>query len=147
MANPCTKDRTVKNVRLFIGGMDEQSRYAIQQFLEWFEVDRKLERIVWASLKKKELQRKKQAEKLTRRRRTGEFGYYVLPKDKGVPTEPSPLTVIGSCKCGGLMTGEPLPGCETKLTGRVFYKECDSCSYYSELFKKGNIYEEIEGGT
>lgn len=71
---------------------------------------------------------------------------------KGVPPKPKedrqqpPLTVIGICECGGRIMGEPLQSCETKRSGRVFYKECSSCSYYAEVVKKGNKFTELEGG-
>lgn len=61
--------------------------------------------------------------------------------------EPPELTVIGLCpKCGSPLGGYPLPGCESSKTGRVFYKECRGCTYYSELYKRRNNYIEIEGG-
>jgi len=56
-------------------------------------------------------------------------------------------TPIGICSCGGLIVGAQLPGCESRDTGRIFYKECSSCSYYSELFHDGDKYREVEGGA
>lgn len=145
MPNPCNKDRTPENIRLFTAGMAVDSRYAIQQFLEWFGVDSELEEILGTILKEKEERQRKQAESLrSRARKTPDnFGM----ERRGIaPPEPKRLTPIGICKCGGTMTGEPVPGCETKLTGRTFYKECDTCTYYSELFKIDDTYKEIEGG-
>ena len=50
-----------------------------------------------------------------------------------------PKVVIGFCpSCNSQLVGTPLKGCETKKTGRYFYKECSSCSYYAEIFKSGN---------
>jgi hypothetical protein len=55
--------------------------------------------------------------------------------------------VIGKCpKCTSDMTGFPYPGCEVKKTGRYFYKECTACTYYVEIFKRGNKFTEMEGG-
>jgi hypothetical protein len=55
--------------------------------------------------------------------------------------------VIGFCpKCGGNLRGEPTPGCEQKKSGRMFYKECQTCTYYAEVWKKKNKYHETEGG-
>ncbi len=145
MPNPCTKERTIKNIRLFIAGMEVNSRYAIHQFLEWFEVDAGLEKIFHTILREKEERQRKQAESLrSRARRTPDN--FDRERRGIAPPEPKRLTPIGICKCGGTMTGEPVPGCETKLTGRTFYKECDTCSYYSELFKIDDTYKEIEGG-
>lgn len=147
MTNPCNKDRTLENVRLFIGGMTEDSRYAIQQFLEWFDVDSELNEIVHTILKYKEERRRNEAESLRSKARRRPDRVDADQERRGLaPSEPRPLTPMGICKCGGVLTGEPVPGCETKLNGRVFYKECDTCSYYSELFKIDNIFKEIEGG-
>jgi len=57
--------------------------------------------------------------------------------------------IVGLCRhCGGEVWGGHMPTCETKLTGRVFYKECSTCTYYAEIFKHGrNRYREEEGGT
>jgi hypothetical protein len=76
------------------------------------------------------------------------------PKGAGKPSppkrEPEPhkmLTVVGFCpQCKSVVKGEPMPGCESKSSGRVFYKECTACKYYSEIFKKRNKHYEVEGG-
>ena len=59
--------------------------------------------------------------------------------------EPLPMPPVKMCECGGIISGMPLPGCETKTTGRFFYSECDTCSYWVELIKDGAIY--IERGN
>jgi hypothetical protein len=67
-------------------------------------------------------------------------------------TEPEKLPfVVGVCpKCDSMLGGLPLPSCETKKTGRVFYKECSSCEYYAEVWKKTKqkrtTYYQEEGG-
>ena len=141
--NQCTKDRTVKNVHRYLGAFSMECRYAIHQFLSWFDVDHKMEATVWSLLKSSELERARQAEELTdpdrrRDRRRGKF--YVV--------EPRPLEiVVGICpKCNGKLLGEPQPSCETRVSGRVFYKECSTCTYYVETIKKDNKYIELEGG-
>ncbi len=40
---------------------------------------------------------------------------------------------IGFHSCGGLITGEATPRCEREVSNRMFYSECDSCDYWSEL--------------
>jgi len=55
--------------------------------------------------------------------------------------------VVGFCpKCTSTMVGTVLPHCEAEESGRHFYSECTSCTYYSEIFKgrKGR-YIEIKG--
>lgn len=55
--------------------------------------------------------------------------------------------VIGVCpKCGGWIRGEPVGGCGGKKNGRHFYRECESCNYYAEIFKVRNKFKEVEGG-
>ena len=146
MPNPCNRDRTVKNVQLFIGAFHPQCTYAIQQFLEWFSIDRKLERIVWSTIKRREVVTRRHSEQGVARRRKGPLESELDRQAREVSREPRPMAPIGICNCGGLITGEPLPGCEARLSGRVFYRECNSCTYYSELFKIDKKYKEIEGG-
>lgn len=63
--------------------------------------------------------------------------------------EPQTLkVVVGFCpKCSSTMVGGPLPTCESDETGRNFYSECTTCTYYTEIFKgrKGR-YIEVKGG-
>lgn len=155
----CTKERTVKNIRQYLGSFDMNTRYAIQQFLEWFNVDRKLERIVWATLKKSEIIRAKQAEEisettdLARRLHAGEIKNAAEHKKivERVINEPGELgPVMGKCpKCGSNIRGNLMKVCG-KSAGNfgklTFYKECTACTYYSEIFKKRNKYIEVEGG-
>lgn len=54
--------------------------------------------------------------------------------------------VIGKCpKCGGWVRGQPVGSCSAKKTGRHFYRECESCNYYAEIFKVRNKFREVEG--
>ena len=76
------------------------------------------------------------------------------PPEKQGPLQPPPIKdnipqmPVGLCpRCDKVVKGYPMPGCESKKTGRIFYKECTSCSYYSEIFqKRKNRYTEVEGG-
>ena len=153
--NQCTRLRTVKNVQQWISSMEMGCRYSLQQFLEWFGVDRKLERIIWATLKKSEIIRKSDAEEAhTENKR------FVKAKEEGVPFHPNPdlirepdppRMVVGFCpRCSSNVTGFPVGGCsrdEPGTFGKVeFYKECGACSYYAQIWKKRNKYKEVEGG-
>jgi hypothetical protein len=53
------------------------------------------------------------------------------------------LPVVGICPlCGKAKKGRPLPGCETRKSGRVWYEECTICPYYMELIKTKSGYTE-----
>jgi hypothetical protein len=57
------------------------------------------------------------------------------------------MRVIGSCpRCGSNLMGLNLGGCEEEKSKRHYYKECSSCTYYAEIFKRGNKFYEMEGG-
>lgn len=72
----------------------------------------------------------------------------VQRRNKESVIEPKKLTtVVGICKrCGSELVGFPIPRCERKKSGRIFYKECSQCSYYSEIIRKGENFKEVEGG-
>jgi hypothetical protein len=58
-----------------------------------------------------------------------------------------PRMVVGFCpRCGKRVVGGPVKKCEYERTRRYFYKECTSCTYYSEIFHRRNIFTEVEGG-
>jgi hypothetical protein len=154
---PCTKERNVANVQKFIGSFSLDCRHAIQQFLEWFDVDRKLERIVWAWIKKSELTRAKQASDLVKKGKVYEKlqkGMPITKAERELAIDEPPLNigpVIGHCpRCGSNLQGAVQSTCSKAKAGKygraTFYKECSACSYYSEIFKKRNKYKEIEGG-
>jgi hypothetical protein len=157
------KELNVESVKAYLQSQDIQVVYALQQTLEWFGVGEKLERIVWAMLKRLELDNKRAAELAVYRfqKASGdktEVEEDTLPEEQEPgPTRTEPIditkelpplvTVVGLCpKCGSPLYGEPVPPCERKITNRVFYKECGGCSYYVEVIKRRNNYLEIEGG-
>ena len=72
----------------------------------------------------------------------------IPPEEQTTITEPFKYTmVVGICpRCSSKVVGGPIPKCEIKISGRVFYKECSACTYYVEIFKKGNKHREVEGG-
>ncbi|MHA2376676.1 MAG: hypothetical protein ACXAB9_10955, partial [Candidatus Thorarchaeota archaeon] len=54
-----------------------------------------------------------------------------------------PMPIVGICPlCGKAKRGRPLPGCETRKSGRVWYEECSICPYYMELMKTKSGYTE-----
>jgi hypothetical protein len=54
-------------------------------------------------------------------------------------------TVVREHECGGKITEYAMPICERTLTGRKTYRECDKCTWYSEVFLKTTEIE-YEGG-
>lgn len=154
--NQCNRDQKVKNVQQFIGSFSMDSRAAIQQFLEWFSVDRKLERIVWSWIKRSEVNRAKQSEEFLRDATIIErihSGDRVSKKERNLVIKNEPINVgpvIGTCiRCSSNIRGMAVGGCGKnagKFGKLTFYKECSACTYYSEIFKKGNKHIEVEGG-
>ncbi len=148
------KDFKVKDVQRFVGSYPLDSIHAIQQVLEWFGVNRKFERIVWSMIRRREVQHVKEVDAGKRR-----YAKYKKLKDEGKPyhppldevgTVPDISLVIGKCpRCDNNLLGMPTRACKKGVNGKfgglVFYKECASCTYYSEVFKKRNKYVEIEG--
>jgi len=66
-------------------------------------------------------------------------------KSKKLKQGPPPQ-LVGICpRCGGYLLGGATPNCESAKTGRLYYKICADCPYYSELFMKNDKLEEIEG--
>jgi hypothetical protein len=133
------------------------SRAAIQQFLEWFNIDRKMERIVWSWLKRSEVKRKREAEEMSRHNRIVErldAGEVVSKRERMsvVPPEPGNVgPVISFCpRCGSAVRGTTVGSCSKQKASTfgtlTFYRECGACTYYSEMFKKRNRYTEVEGG-
>ena len=144
------REMTVANVRYFVQGYPEETVHGLQQILMAFGVAPKMERILWATLKKAHIYRTADAE------RKRELFIKLKHKRSGVDREVvdydaldrAPVTIVGICpRCDGTVRGTTIASCETKLSGRVFYKECEDCIYYSETFKIDNKYREVEGGT
>jgi hypothetical protein len=99
-----------------------------------------------------ELQRKRTEEeaiKITKEREArGEIVERPCDGRGKVKEEVPPLKiVVGFCpRCNSKMVGTPVWGCAKDGNDRHFYKECTACTYYSEIFKKRNIFIEKEGG-
>jgi len=149
------RDFKVRAVHSFVGSYSLDSIHAVQQVLEWFGANRKLERIVWSMIKRMETTHVRNAEKHARtvaqyEKSVGE-GKPFHPDVDSIPEPPVIKYVVGKCpKCNSNLLGEPIKGCSKKTNGNfgglAFYKECSACTYYSEIFKKGNKHIEVEGG-
>lgn len=163
------KRLTVKNVKNYIRGHDRHHVVTMQQTLEWFGESRKLERILWSLLKKHEITQKYIAENKhkfkdikppdkpdTDRKDSTHNGLDKL-SDEAIAKakreaadrhELQPLTqVVHFCpKCGDPVYGVPQRSCKKRKHEPVFYKECKTCSWWAEVWRHGNKFEEVEGG-
>jgi hypothetical protein len=73
----------------------------------------------------------------------------VLPTkiDLEIRQNEAKMPVVGFCpRCGSVLGGQPCGGCKKLHYDRVFMKVCGTCSYYSEIFRRGNKHYEVEGG-
>jgi hypothetical protein len=149
------RDFKVKDVQSWVGSYDLDSIHAIQQVLERFGANRKLERIVWSMIKEMEVTHVRGAENHAKTKamyeKAIEAGKPFHPDPDSVPEPQNIKLVVGKCpKCNSNLLGEPIRGCAKQTNGNfgglTFYKECSACTYYSEIFKKGNKHIEVEGG-
>jgi hypothetical protein len=149
------RDFKVKAVQSFVGSYDLNSIHAIQQVLEWFGANRKLERIVWSMIKEMEVEHVRSAEKyaitVAKQDKAKVEGKPFHPDVDSIPAQQNIKMVVGKCpKCNSNLLGEPIKGCSKQTNGNfgglTFYKECSACTYYSQIFKKGNKHIEVEGG-
>lgn len=121
----------------------------VLQFLEVFDCCEELKIAVTAYLKhnKRYIQ---QQDRITAYRIEQEKEYLkqerMTDEDGAYPGEPPEPPVIGFCPdCGGLLGGLFISPCETKKTGRYFYRECSECSHFVEMLKHGDKYTEVKG--
>lgn len=110
--------------------------HSVRQVINMFDKNSELLPIINGMVEERDKQLRCKAEKrgLTSKQRRRLAG----KKNKTVIPTPRELTVIGLCKCGGVLEGEPMPGCETKKTGRIFYAQCQECDYYREVIREGD---------
>jgi len=157
------RELTVKNVRDFVLPYGISHLHTVQQVLMVFEANPKLERIIWALLKKDHLRRKKVSEMSLEAHndenvshKEGDCkkkGRKAASKTRDVTKQtelPELRVVVGTCPdCGNALKGEPINMCSKMRAkhGRVvFYKECVACKYFSETWLKRDRYVEIERG-
>lgn len=123
---------------------DSQGISAIGNFLLEFFPDHWITKDI-QELREEMLERDRiRAEALFRKRKLGGRGKpgKVRRPRRFEVREPPQMPPIGVCDCGGVLRGIRLPSCETNRTGRVFYSECDSCSFWMELIRDGDQYIE-----
>ena len=137
---PTVQDRMMWNgvdLEMYAKSFRPECIITVHQFLQLFQWDKNAEKILdyLINVKWKAGQRVK-AERVQRAKKARVF------RD-----EPGELnTIVGVCpRCGDMLLGEPIRGCENKSSGRLFYKECISCPYYYELFEKDLVLIESEG--
>ena len=171
-----TRPLTVKSVTELLYAYDEQAMHQLQQMLAYFGVAPKLERIVWAYLKKEYLRRKRMAEELTY---GGEYNekdpsHSLIveekklakanrdadklrkapperkPRKRVMPDPPKFTQVVDVCTCGASMVGTVIPTCGKVKYQPIFYKECVNCTRYVETYRQikrnRTIYTRSEGG-
>lgn len=128
------------DLELYIESHDPKCIGTVLTFLQLFQWDRKAEKALKFLIDKHRLNPFVPA---VRAKKWGKEDYH--PEQE--PGKRQVNYIVGICpRCGSPVHGEGLPRCELQKSGRVFYKECLTCTYYSELFRRGNEYIEIEGG-
>lgn len=148
---------TGRVVSTYAESFSDEAVSSVMQFLEVFSEDRseelfnKIRDVVHERRERlritAEANNKRRKELLEKQIGEYEMKERMAKEDGKFPGEPSPMPVIGFCpKCGRKLLGMFISDCETRKSGRVFYKQCSSCSYYSELFKRRNKHVEVEGG-
>jgi hypothetical protein len=160
--------RKKENLLHYIESFNKEHLYSVIQFLEWFEccedliepiqqyLDRNVKEI--AAIKRRARQQFDTAGMplVTDEEREVYMNAPCMDKvnERGEMLEPEkhfepqrPYITVGFCpKCNSTMVGEVVPHCEAEESGRHFYSECTTCTYYTEIFKgrKGR-YLEVRG--
>jgi len=162
-----------ENIQDYCEGFNPQHLFSVMQFFEWFECCQDLIDPIQAFLdsKSKELGQIKRRARL----KFEAMGRPLLSEEEGAVYREAPCVdevdpsdslddhyrkepqfaepprlqvVVGFCpKCTSTMVGQVMPDCEAEESGRHFYSECTTCTYYTEIFKgrKGR-YLEVKGG-
>jgi hypothetical protein len=132
--------------------------------LSFFGVAPKLERILWATLKKSHERSKRIASELSygnttleeypegreaeddeKKRAVHAIAMQAKakpspkkprgPRTVGVAEVPKLTQVVDVCKCGSNMVGTVIPTCSKVKHQPIFYKECVSCTRYAETYR------------
>jgi hypothetical protein len=144
-----------KTVRNYSMSFDDDALHSVDQFLEVFNCCDELREHVRDVLNDRQEQLRITAEDRKKRAKVAvdkmrleyEQQEQMASEDGKFPGEPKQLPTIGFCpKCKSKMGGAWVANCEMNKTGRFFIRECGSCDYYAEVFKKRNKYYEVEGG-
>jgi hypothetical protein len=131
------------DIKKYAASFDQPVVQSVFQFLETFKCcDQLTDALKLLTVEAEELKREV-AESFSSRSK-GE-----AQKNTHTPKQRPLETVVGMCPtCSGIMRGEPSPGCDREKSGRIFYTECGTCTYYYEIFqnKRTKKYKKIEGG-
>jgi hypothetical protein len=130
------------DIELYVQSMDGRCLGTVVNFLDWFKWDDRVKKALQFLIQKHSYHE----HTVVSKERLVDPAPDMKPEPIEEPCEPN--VIVGVCpKCGDRLRGAPLRSCETAATGRVFYKVCSGCTYYSELFKnlKTNELREIEG--
>jgi hypothetical protein len=160
-----TRPLTVKSVQKVMEPYSEDHLHTLQQVLSFFGIAPKLERILWATLKKEHERRRKYAEEMTYggtyreedpthrliKEEAKEREYQAAankaklphtpedprkPRDAPVVGPPKLTQVVDVCECGGNMVGTVIPTCDKVKYQPIFYKECVKCTRYVETYRR-----------
>lgn len=131
----------------YTAAMNRECLPQILQFLQLFEWDKKAERALEYLIRKYPAGITIRSKKITPKQKALEVR---IEKEAAYEWDDPQLPfVLGLCpECGELMRGLAIPACESRVSARVFYKECTVCPYYSEIFwdEEKQESKEIEGG-
>lgn len=145
------------DIEKYLKAHNERTVGAIMQFLDFFDCCENMLKFLKERRARvlKEAREKSIEEAETRRRRRMAY-YGAHPRDdsrdraRGRKRQPDkklghvPQTglelhwIVGVCpKCSDKLLGAPIPSCEKRKTGRVFYAECNNqaCPYYYEVIQ------------
>jgi hypothetical protein len=146
---------TKKTVGSYSESFDNDQVHAVQQWLDAFGVCGELREAVEEVISARQEAARVRAEGtkvkyekiMAGKMKEYEQQELMASEESKFPGEPGTLPVIGFCpKCGSYLRGIFVADCEKRKSGRHMIKECGSCDYYSEIFKKRNKYIETEGG-
>jgi len=160
-----TRELTVRNVQKVMEPYSEDHLHTLQQVLAFFGIAPKLERILWATLKKEYERRKRHSEEMTyggtyeevdpterleRQEKIEEERHAAIlkaakenpspkkpkkPRGNPVAEPPELTTVVDVCTCGRTMVGTVVPTCSKVKHQPIFYKECTGCTRYVETYR------------
>jgi hypothetical protein len=135
---------------MYAASFDSKMLSSVAQWLEVFEGDPELLDQIRIEIESRRQNEHDAVQKMMKAQEAASKRYKqkeLMEEEDGFPGEPRHLPIMGLCpKCNAPMGGMFMAGWETEKSGRLFYRECSSCSYYAELYKKRRKYKEVEGG-
>lgn len=139
----------MEKIRVHSKAFDLNQLYAVKQWLDHFKWSDEGSLLMGQLLEEVEKERRDYALAHAKGR------YNFMSKQKRERKEPDPKepepdsipTTVGFCpRCESRLVGMPVGSCEARAHQRHFYTECVACTYYTEIFKRGRKYYEVEGG-